>query len=93
MTARETHMESVDQTTPAHRRVMVDEFWGTGWDCPPGWHKDEESQTALKHLGPLPFSRGAVPLMGILASLYEHVSTSAQTFLANSSECSVTAEK
>ena len=39
-----------------------------------------ESQTvpALKRLGPLPMARGSFPLMGFLATCYDHISGHAQ---------------
>lgn len=86
MTAKEARAESVDRMMPEQLRVSEAVYWGTGWVCPPRWPQDDQSQTALKHLGPLPFPRGAVPLMGILASLYEHVSTSATQFSSVSME-------
>lgn len=85
MAAKETRSESEDRTAPEHLRVSEDQYWGAGWVCPPRWPQDEPAQTALKHLGPLPFPRGPVPLMGILASLYEHVSAAAKDYLAGAS--------
>lgn len=35
----------------------------------------------LKTLGPLPFARGGFPIMGFLATLYEHVSRHARDML------------
>jgi|CXWL01.1.fsa_nt_gi hypothetical protein len=54
------------------------QFWHVGrpWETilPP---TQLDAHPALKRLGPLPFPRTGFPLMGFLATLYEHVSTHA----------------
>lgn len=42
---------------------------------------DVDQLPALQRLGPLPFSGSGFPLMGFLATLYEHVSTYARDAL------------
>ncbi len=37
----------------------------------------EDAKPALERLGPHPFPRGGFPLLGFLATVYEHVSTRA----------------
>ena len=55
------------------------EFWGgaTAMDalgaCPV-----HEAPPALEKIGPPPFPRGGFPLMGFLASVYEHVAARAR---------------
>jgi hypothetical protein len=34
---------------------------------------DRDQESVLKKLGPLPFPKGRFPLMGFLATLYDHV--------------------
>lgn len=87
MAGRDSHAESAERKVqvPEYLRARAGEFPATTWACPPRWPQDEQTQTALKHLGPLPFPRGPVPLMGILASLYEHVSAAAKDYLAGAS--------
>lgn len=86
MAGRSFQKDKNVSTAPEFLRVEAAEYFGTGWSAPPTWRRDEEAETALKHLGPLPFPRGPVPLMGILASLYEHVSTAAQNYLAGTAD-------
>ena len=55
------------------------QFWGKGdaiaalGACPV-----REAPPALEKLGPPPFPRGGFPLMGFLASVYEHVAARAR---------------
>ncbi|MEK6644666.1 MAG: hypothetical protein AAB385_05795 [Planctomycetota bacterium] len=47
-------------------------FWSLAAELP-GQPVFEAVPPALKRLGPLPFPRGKFPLMGFLATVYEHV--------------------
>ncbi|GJQ26784.1 MAG: hypothetical protein HBSAPP02_18160 [Phycisphaerae bacterium] len=85
MAGKDSHAESAERQPPDYLRAAAEEFLRATWSCPTRWPQDEPAQTALKHLGPLPFPRGPVPLMGILASLYEHVSAAAADYLAGAS--------
>lgn len=84
MAGKSSQKDNNKEPEPGLPRAREANYFGTGWSAPPRWRQDEEAQTALKHLGPLPFPKGPVPLMGILASLYYHVSTSAREYLAGS---------
>lgn len=42
-----------------------------------------ESVPALQRLGPLPFPRGGFPLMGFLATVYDHIADHADDVLAS----------
>lgn len=44
-----------------------------------------DAAPVLKKLGPLPFPKGSFPVMGFLATLYEHVSTHAAQWLTRGS--------
>lgn len=64
----------------------ADRFWVPPVDLdaievPP----DTESIPALRRLGPLPFPRGGFPLMGFLATVYDHVASHADDVLASGS--------
>jgi hypothetical protein len=64
---------------PADLPSDPEKFWKVGrpWETilPPA---NMEAHPALKRLGPLPFPRTGFPLMGFLATLYEHVATHAR---------------
>lgn len=71
---------------PADLPAGADRFWAPSTDLdaieePP----DAESIPALRRLGPLPFSRGGFPLMGFLATVYDHVADHAEDVLASGS--------
>ncbi|HWL95410.1 MAG TPA: hypothetical protein VNT79_17960 [Phycisphaerae bacterium] len=58
-------------------------FWGTTEaDFPP--LITAECEPALKRLGPLSVSRSSFPLMGLFASVYEHVANAASEQLKKS---------
>jgi hypothetical protein len=71
---------------PAVLPVEADRFW-----APPAnldvveMPIDAESIPALRRLGPLPFPRGGFPLMGFLATVYDHVADHAGDVLASGS--------
>lgn len=59
-------------------------FWNGKTDLaelPP--FPQSDATPVLKKLGPLPFPRGSFPIVGFLATLYDHVSTHAAQWLGN----------
>lgn len=66
----DTHCSPVD--------VPIDpvRFWSTTRDLSEiGPVPETETTPALRRLGPPPFARSRFPLMGFLATVYEHIST------------------
>lgn len=79
---RETDDRAADAVMNADAALSADDvhdFWNGDVDravaarppVPP------DDPPALQRLGPLPFPRGGFPLMGFLASVYDHVSKTA----------------
>ncbi len=67
--------EETPQSPPPHHPPEPEEFFRAGPDvdllvsvAPP-----EPAKHVLEQLGPPPFRRTAFPMMGFLASVYEHV--------------------
>lgn len=81
MTGRDRgHLMQQNTTSPQGMLPTAPQaFWGKGeamdalGACPV-----RESPPALEKLGPPPFPRGGFPLMGFLASVYEHVAARAR---------------
>lgn len=71
------------QAAPKSLPVDPDLYWRSSTDLaalsPP---TEIDSTPSLKRLGPLPFSGSGFPLMGFLATLYEHVSGGAREALS-----------
>lgn len=62
-------------------------FWNGKTDLaelPP--FPDSDATPVLKKLGPLPFPRGNFPIVGFLATLYDHVSAHAAHWLGHDDE-------
>lgn len=62
-------------------------FWNGRTDLaelPP--FPESDATPVLKKLGPLPFPRGSFPIVGFLATLYDHVSTHAAQWLGDKDE-------
>lgn len=71
---------------PADLPASADQFWEPPADLdaievPPA----AESIPALRRLGPLPFPRGGFPLMGFLATVYDHIAGHADDLLTSRS--------
>ncbi|MCG8405260.1 MAG: hypothetical protein MI923_08700 [Phycisphaerales bacterium] len=56
--------------------IDVERFWSTAQSLDEiGLPPNPETTPALKRLGPPPFVRSRFPLMGFLATVYEHITT------------------
>ncbi len=78
--------KSLPASPPTDLPAGADLFWVPpadldAFEVPPV----AESIPALRRLGPLPFPRGGFPLMGFLASVYDHVADHADDVLASGS--------
>lgn len=77
-----------DPGTPSHNLPNDPAtFWNGKTDLaelPP--FPDSDATPVLKKLGPLPFPRGNFPIVGFLATLYDHVSTHAAQWLGSDDE-------
>ena len=67
--------ESTASTRPEMTAAEVQSFWhgDHGHPVPPRPTAPSDETTALERLGALPFPRGGFPLLGFLASVYDHV--------------------
>lgn len=63
-------------TPPADLPIDPAEYWKgeSSYDAPP----QVECDSSLKRLGPFPLPRGAFPLMGLFATVYEHIAEQAR---------------
>ncbi len=82
----DTETKNLSAGPPADLPTGADRFWAPPTDLdaletPP----NAESIPALRRLGPLPFPRGGFPLMGFLATVYDHVADHADDVLASGS--------
>ncbi len=78
--------KSLPAGPPADLPAGADRFWAPPADLDAiGVPPDAESIPALRRLGPLPFPRGGFPLMGFLATVYDHIATHADEVLASGS--------
>jgi len=78
--------ETLAAGPPTELPADADLFWAPPADLdtlerPP----ESESIPALQRLGPLPFPRGGFPLMGFLATVYDHIADHANDVLASES--------
>jgi hypothetical protein len=75
---RETKPEPASQP-PADLPAQPERFWCRGADAESlGEPPQPETRSLLRRLGPPPFPRSGFPLVGFLATVYEHVSKCAQ---------------
>jgi len=82
--------KSLATDAPADLPADAEKFWAPPADLdtlevPP----NAESIPALQRLGPLPFPRGGFPLMGFLATVYDHIADHADEVLASGSRRSL----
>ena len=72
--------------TPPNLPADPESFWKSPANRPaPPPPPSPDTTPVLKKLGPLPFPKGSFPVMGFLATLYEHVSSHAAQWLTKDS--------